>query len=329
MLTLARGTIGSSFSLKAEGRRFGLAPHHQTCSGLTRANAARCPSVSLLASDPHDPFATITRRVMSHADRTLLVLKGARFLGELGTVWRYSYWSDRRVRDIAADNAIDLDRRWRTAFRTPLLGFAPQAELAEERGAVQRHEIAVRVERAIGQLAVEDFVTPPPAAFAKGCGEVTFAVYTRWSAPKKNKRKAVIVHTRTKSSDGSRIEVCLFGSIENCAGYLSGRGTEAPMWSASSTWAIEEFIDNLGRKPAPMYDDDEAIAVEILRTINNEGMIGSRVRRRIASAEWFAEVYKDVELDKDRWTLKPESDIPEPVDRIVIGAPLWVRSSGR
>lgn len=101
------------------------------------------------------------------------------------------------------------------------------------------------------------------------------------------------------------------------------------MWRASSSWAIDEFIDNLGQEPAPIYDDDQSIAVEILRTINNEGMTGRHVRQRISSAEWFAEVYKDVELDKDQWNLKPGRDIPEPVDRIVIGAPLWVRSNGR
>lgn len=272
--------------------------------------------------DRHAP-QDVARR--SHAP----CLEGNKSLGELGTVWRYSYWSDQRVRDIAADNAISLDRRWRTAFRTPLASFLPQAEVADERGAPQRHEIAVRVERAIGQLAVEDFVTPPPVAFAKGCGDVTIAVYTRWSGSKKNKGKAVIVHTQTQASNGSRVEFCLFGSIENCAGYLSGPKAEAPLWRASSTWAIEEFIDNLGRKPAPIYDDDESIAVEILRTINNEGMTRQKARHCIPSAEWFAEVYKDVELDKSRWNLKLGRDIPEPVDRIVIGAPLWVRSNGR
>jgi hypothetical protein len=248
-------------------------------------------------------------------------------------VWRYAYWSDRRVRDIAADNAIDLDRRTRTTLRTPLFGLLPQAERAQERGAMQRHEIAERIAKAIGQLAVEDFVTPPPTAFAKGCGEVTIAVYERWSAPKKNRRKAVIVHTRTTASNGCRVEICLFGSIDNCAGYLSGPKDEVHTWRSSSTWAIEEFIDDHGMKPSLEYDDDESMAVEILRTINNEGMTGRHVRQRIVQAEWFADVYKDVELDKDRWTFaqnfKPTSDIPEPVDRIVIGAPLWVRSNGR
>ncbi len=56
-------------------------------------------------------------------------------------------------------------------------------------------------------------------------------------------------------------------------------------------------------------------------------MTDKYVFKRIVSAEWFAEVYHDVELDKGRWHLQPGIDLPEPVDRIVIGAPLWVRSN--
>jgi hypothetical protein len=250
-------------------------------------------------------------------------------MGELGTVRRYSYWSERRVRSIADDNNIDLSRRWRFGLTTPpLLHWLPQATLTEDARTVQRHEIAVRVERAIGQLAVEDFITPPPADFVKGCSDVTFAAYTRWDrGHRKVRRKGVIIHTRVKSSDGCRVEVCLFGSIENCAGYLSSSKAEAPTWSSSSTWCIEDFIANRGTKPAPVYDDPESIAVETLRVFNNEGMTGQYVFQRVTSAEWFAEVYHDVELDKSRWNLRPGEDLPEPVDRIVIGAPLWVRSN--
>lgn len=271
---------------------------------------------------------TVFGRPLMHAGCTFFLLKGARFLGELGMVRRYSYWSDRRVRDIAADNNIDLNRHWRLGLKTPALGLLPQAEVTTERRAVQRHEVALRVERAIGQIAIEDFVTPPPSAFVKGCSDATFAVYTRWyGAKKKAKRKAVIIHTRTKSSNGCHVEICLFASIENCAGYLSGSEAEAPMWSSSSTGIIEEFIANQGKRKAELYDDDESIAVEILRTINNQGMTDNYVSKRIVSAEWFAEVYHDVELDKGRWHLQPGVDLPEPVDRIVIGAPLWVRSN--
>jgi hypothetical protein len=250
-------------------------------------------------------------------------------LSELGTVYRYSYWSDRRVRSIADDNGIDLGRRWRLGITTPLLGLMPQAQLTQEPRAVQRHETALKIESAIGQIAVEDFVTPVPARFVKGSGEMTFAAYTRWrGAKKKARRKAVMVHTRTTSSNGCRVEVCLFASIENCAGYLSGSSAEAPMWSSSSTEIIEEFIAHQGKSKAELYDDDESIAVEILRTINNSGMVDKYVFKRFVSAEWFAEVYHDVELDKGRWDLRPGRDLPEPVDRIVIGAPLWVRSNG-
>ena len=137
----------------------------------------------------------------------------------------------------------------------------------------------------------------------------------------------MILHTRTISSDGTRVEVCLFGSIDNCAGYLAHPKAEAPMWSSSSTRSIEQFIANRGTKPDKIYDDDQSMAVEILRTINNQGMTEKYVIDRLASAEWYAEVYRDVELDKQRWNLRPGHDLPEPVDRIVIGAPLWVRTS--
>lgn len=263
-------------------------------------------------------------------------------MGELGEIWRYSYWSERRVQSVAADNNIDLSRRTRFGITSPALVAAPQVQVTREPAAVQRHEIAARVERAIGQIAVEDFVTPPPARFVKGCGPVTFAAHTRWypesaylDPGKKTRKKVrqaqrtgVVLHTRTQSSDGGRIELCLFGSIDNCADYLAADKAEAPMWSSSSTQYIEEFLAHQGRQAARLYDDDESIAVEIIRTIHNQGMLSGHVFKRIASAEWFAEVYHDVELDKSRWQLTPGHDIPEPVDRIVIGAPLWIRSDG-
>jgi hypothetical protein len=250
-------------------------------------------------------------------------------MGELGTICRYEYWSDRRIRSIATDNGIDLSRRWRFGVKTPAFGLLPQAELTDSRTALQRNQIALKLENAIGQLAVEDFVTPAAATFVKGCGELTFAQYTRWYKPRKEKREAIIMHTRTTSSDGTRVEVCFFASVENCADYLTSSRAEVPMWSSSSTRSIEQFIANHGTKPDLVYKDDESMAVEILRTINNQGMTSRYVIKRLPSAEWFAEVYRDVELDKERWNLRPGEDLPEPVDRIVIGAPLWVRSSGR
>jgi hypothetical protein len=249
-------------------------------------------------------------------------------LNELATIRRYPYFSERRIRSIAGDNPINLERRWLFSMQLPsFLGFLPQIGISEKDREVRRDEMAIKLEGSIGQLAVEDFVTPPPAGFIKGCGPVTIAAYTRWNPLSKSERKGIIVHTRTTSSTGTRVEVCLFGSVENCSDYLSDPSIKAPTWSSSSTWSIEEFIANRGTLPAPIYDDDESIAVEIVRVFNNEGMNGRYVFRRLKDAEWLAEVYHDVELDKERWHQHIAGDWPQPVDRIVIGAPLWVRTN--
>jgi hypothetical protein len=250
-------------------------------------------------------------------------------VGELGIIRRYSYWSDSRIKGIAADNNISLDKRWLITFKTPSVGALPQIGVNESQRTLQRHAVAERVEGSIGQLAVQDFVTPASAIFAKGRTPITFARYTRLSDRRAGRQQGdgVIIHARTVSSDGTRVEICLFGSIENCIDYLPGADAMAPMWRASSAQAIEEFIAHQGKKKAPIYDDGESIAVEILRTINNEGMTGKRVFKSIQSTEWFAEVYHDVELDKNRWNLRAGRDLPETVDRIVIGAPLWVRTA--
>jgi hypothetical protein len=247
-------------------------------------------------------------------------------VGELGVIHRYSYWSEQRVRAIADDNNIDLNRRWLLSFKTPDLPALPGAQFAEERRTIQRHEIAQRIERAIGQIAVEDFVTPPPASFAKGQGPLTFTVYVRRYGKKKRDRKAVLVHTRATASDGTRVEVCLFASIENCAGYLNARKAHADGWSSSSEPAMEEFIFNHTR----MYDDPEDRAIDLLWTIYYSDFLTSRdVFKRFDSAEWFAEVYRDIEINDDRSLIRPDHPlIPGPVNRIVIGAPLWIRSDG-
>src|SRR4051794_33850131 len=207
--------------------------------------------------------------------------------GELGKMRRYAYWSDRRIRDIAADNSIKLERRWLLGIKLPtLLSFLPQAELIEQQQMAQRHEIAIRMERAIGKMAVEDFSTPPPTLFAKGCNPVTLSAYTLWRKEGRSESKGVIAHTSLVNGAGNRIEVCLFGSLEHCTDYLSASNAETPRWRSSSTRAIEEFIRTRGTTPAPIYDDDEAIAVEVVRVLNNEGMTRKRVFNTLSPAEW-------------------------------------------
>jgi hypothetical protein len=243
-------------------------------------------------------------------------------MSELGSVRRYLYWSERRIREVAENNEINLSPRWSWTLRSPSLSVIPQVEAGSVRRNLSRHAIAVKIEDRIGLHAVSDFVTPPKVVFAKGVGDVTFAAYK----PVYAKKKGVLLHTQTTSSDGCRVQVILFGSLENCTDYLRSAKTSAPGWSSSSTRDIERFIKSRGTENDTQYDDDESIAVEILRVMNNEGMVAKHVFEHTRSAEWFADVFHDVVLDKRRWNLRPRGDMPEPFDRIVIGAPLWIRT---
>jgi hypothetical protein len=237
-------------------------------------------------------------------------------MAELGATRRYTYWSDRNVKRVAEDHGIHLDPTWRIGVRSPS-GPVPQIQATREPRRLTFHEIAQKIEAAIGLLAVEDFVTPPQCSFAKGASRVSVAAYER-----RHGVKAVTLHTRVKASDGTRVELCLFGSLDNCIDLTIE--PDAAKWRASSAWDIERFIDERGLKSDP--DDDQWMAVEILRVFNMEGMTDRYVFTAPESSDWFAQVYKDVVLDKNRWNLRPGRDLPEPVDRIVIGAPLWVRS---
>lgn len=60
---------------------------------------------------------------------------------------QYLVDQNRLESDIAADNSIELERRWRLGFTTPALWqFALQAQLIEGRRTVQGHEIALKIE---------------------------------------------------------------------------------------------------------------------------------------------------------------------------------------
>ena len=94
------------------------------------------------------------------------------------------------IRDVPEDavrtmkiRAAQADQSLQTYLRSLIERDAARPTVAEavELARRQRHEIATKVETAVGQLAVADFVTPAPARYIKGLGEVTFSVYTRWS----------------------------------------------------------------------------------------------------------------------------------------------------
>jgi len=257
-------------------------------------------------------------------------------MGELGAIRSYAYWSDRRIRDIASANGIALERRVSWKAKTASIPLIGGLEFAQEARTLDRAEVARRIETAIGDLAVEDFVTPPPAVFAKGVGRVDFAQFTGGV----EKRQGVVMHTSTRSSTGARVDVCLFGSLQNTADYVGGSDQPPEGWSSSAARTIALYIQSRGTINNSQWDDPESLAVEALKIATEQGVTGTWDEHEdkpwtrgftlghTTESEWFAQIYSDVVLDKDRWTFDRDGGISPDVERILIGAPLWVRTPG-
>jgi hypothetical protein len=248
-------------------------------------------------------------------------------MGEHGEIVHYAYWSDRAVRRIAQDQAIKIDPSWTTKIsflKFPIVPMAVDLERPPRR--LYRNEIADRIERAIGDAAVEDFVNPPPVRFAKGIGPVTFSHYIS------NEHGRVVLHINTVSSDGTRVGIALFGSADGTPAWSGSADPQISGWTSSAMWSVNTWLQSECRTNSSQWDDPESISVEALRIATDQGMNEGYDDHRdqpwkrgftyadASAAEWYAQIYSDVILDKERW------DLDDPVDRILVGSPLWVRT---
>jgi hypothetical protein len=247
---------------------------------------------------------------------------------------KYHYWSDRHVHDIAADNDISLTTRWPWSLRTPSIPFVGQIEFAEPQRNLRRNEVANRIETAIGRHAVEDLITPPAVRFAKGVSHIEFARFSSYYAG----NEGAVMHIQTANSLGRRIDICLFGSMDNFSGYIQRADCNPAGWTSSAWRAIDELLTTRGQENTSQWDDEESRAVEALKIATGQGITGHIKDHKdrpwtrgftigcAEDAEWFAEIYVDVELTNGRWDFYPEQ--PEyRAERILIGAPIWIRTA--
>ena len=144
------------------------------------------------------------------------------------------------------------------------------------------------------------------------------------------------MHTQTRSSLGHRTDICLFGSVDNFSGYIQRADYNPAGWTSSAWHAIDELLSTCGQENTSQWDDEESRAVEALKIALGQGITGHVKDHKdrpwtrgftigcAENTEWFAEVYVDVELTKDRWRFFPEE--PEyGAEPILIGAPIWIR----
>ena len=244
---------------------------------------------------------------------------------------RYFYWSERTAGKIARECAIDLSRRARTFALVPLPG-----DRAAVRQARHRDRVAAGIRRAVGDRLIEDFTAPPRAkagvGYAVGAGQVFMGRFVTWS----DKRYTAYLYTRTIAPNGQRIDVCLFGDMNDFPDRIRKAASAETGWMTPAARWIEELLDTDGRangRPADP-DDYEPIAVEALKVVQYQGFNTYAELHRglpqtraftLAHArpvEWFARIVTDVELTARRWNVV---ELEDP-DRILVGVPVWVRA---
>ncbi|MFJ4791748.1 hypothetical protein [Kitasatospora purpeofusca] len=150
--------------------------------------------------------------------------------------------------------------------------------------------------------------------------------------------KGVLLHTHTHKADGERIDLVLFGSLDNTPDFQTTHAVEEG-WTSSAWLAVSRLLEGLQPDIHSPWDDTESVAVEALKIALNQGSwalddehLGRPWTRgftlgRAEDCEWFAEIYADVVLTADRWEHRLRGEGMDSPARILIGAPLWVRTA--
>ncbi|MFG3228176.1 hypothetical protein ACGF07_25790 [Kitasatospora sp. NPDC048194] len=256
-------------------------------------------------------------------------------MGKARISGRFLYWSDRAVQSLAEDNGVDLGRNSRfqanvsaTVSHLPVSAQVQGAFSSSERKTRNRLEEAERIKEAMGSKATEALDQPPKAPWVWTVGRVNLSKMIHYA-----KNDGLLVHLQTTNRAGHRIDLCLFGSMDN----LYGSGPLDSFtggWYSSAYYAVQELLETRGQVNTSQWDDPEALSVEVLRIALEEGRLPDsepgrpetrgRTILHAEACELMAEVYTDVVLTESRWNL---TDDLQGAQRIIVGRPLWVRTT--
>ncbi|MFC1403180.1 MULTISPECIES: hypothetical protein [Streptacidiphilus] len=248
---------------------------------------------------------------------------------------RFYYWSDRAVQSLAEDNGVELGghlRRQATVGATvahfPISAQVQGAFSSGEQKTRNRLEEAKRITEAMGSKATEALARPPKAQWVWTVGRVTLSKMIHYA-----KNDGLLFHLQTTNRAGQRIDLCLFGSLDN----LHGSGPIDSFtggWYSSAYHAVQELLETQGQVNTSQWDDPESLSVEVLRIALEDGWLPNsqparpetrgRTILRAEACELMAEVYSDVVLTEARWSLTGDL---KGAQRIIVGRPLWVRTT--
>lgn len=268
-------------------------------------------------------------------------------MGELGGTVEYLYWSVRRTNRFIEDNDISVQPVTRT-FTSPSFGWLPTFSRSRASASETRPRIAKAIESALGQIAVTRFNAPGPIQYAKGTSVVVFGDFMG-VASQQEERPAVMFTTMNYSrSDRESVAVCLFGSMENFCEYIKESGPRTHWgWASSAAPSVFRFLQSNGTDldSYPFPSSPGKMAAAALQIAHSQGTYRpswectygmdrpwqrSYTYGDAREAQWLAQIYVDV----TREDFEEEGiDITDyahniPVRRVLLGAPLWIRSPG-
>ncbi|MDI5968612.1 hypothetical protein POF50_004500 [Streptomyces sp. SL13] len=231
---------------------------------------------------------------------------------------------------IAEENDIELAGRrpWSVGVAWKIF----QATLnSREHTTRRRAEEARRIARGLGDALDEDLLAPR-AMFVRGRGKFSFSEYQGWHSP----QKFLMSHVRLASAAGQRVDLVLFGSLDNVrsSSFLRDADNFETGWTSSAAPAIDELLRTRGRENEYYNNEEEdyrscdALQMALRQGMSPEEQEGRPETRGMTLGqgvcEFVAEVYTDVTLDPERWHHHDDDPLAG-TERIIVGRPLWVR----
>ncbi len=266
-------------------------------------------------------------------------------MGELGGTVEYLYWSTRRTSRFIEDNGLSAQPVTRT-FTSPAFGWLPTVSRSKTSVNGTRPQLAKAIEGALGQVAVTRFNAPGPIQYAKGMSTVVFGDFMGMP-PEQEPRPAVMFTTVHYSrKDRWSVPVCLFGSMDNFLEYIQASGPRtASGWSSSAAATVFKFVKSHGKELENRFYPSTVgeVAAAALQIAYSQGKYMAepqctygmdRPWRRAYTygdareAEWLAQVYPDVRREDlgEKDIEMMDAYAHAPVRRLLIGAPLWIRT---
>jgi hypothetical protein len=155
-------------------------------------------------------------------------------------------------------------------------------------------------------------------------GGLTFAEFVNFGRVE----NIVSIFTRSEVTDGTRVAIGMFSSRDNLADVIASAPTSENGWSSSAAKEIFAFVSGFGGR-VPDRSDRSEIAREAINLLAHQsGGMAEREKRGFTyghlgeSGEWLLEAYLDVEFLEGPVTVEGDT-----FDRVVLGAPLWIRTS--